>query len=73
MILKPAAVIYETGLQFYMNNGQWKAMSDLASLLQFVREVANSLLDSWEPIVKQRRHMEFSKQQREWQMLRRGR
>ena len=50
-----------------------EVMSDLAILLQFVREVADSLLDSWEPIVKRRRHMEFTSQQKEWQMLRRGR
>ena len=52
---------------------RWEVKSDLASLFQFVREVADSLLDSWGPIVQRRRHMEFSQQQKEWQMLRRGR
>lgn len=42
-------------------------------LLQFVRDVAEGILPSWEPIVERRRGREFTQEQRDWQLLRRGR
>lgn len=41
--------------------------------LQFVQKVAEGWLPSWEPIVQRRREMQYEQQQRDWQLLRRGR
>lgn len=40
---------------------------------EFVKGVAGTWLPSWLPIVKKHRHSKYSKQQRQWQLLRRGR
>jgi coproporphyrinogen III oxidase len=39
----------------------------------FVTEVGNSFLNSFVPIVKRRKELSFSKDQRTWQEIRRGR
>jgi coproporphyrinogen III oxidase len=39
----------------------------------FVTEVGNSFLEGYVPIVEKRKHLTFSKEQREWQEIRRGR
>lgn len=41
--------------------------------MEFVKGVAESWLPSWRPIVEKRRNTKFSKKQKEWQLLRRGR
>jgi len=41
--------------------------------LEFVQDVADGLLDSWRPIVDRRRSLPYTPQQREWQLVRRGR
>lgn len=43
------------------------------ALLQFVRDVGRGILPSWEPIVARRRGEAFTQEQRDWQLLRRGR
>uniref|UniRef100_M4C0U3 coproporphyrinogen oxidase n=1 Tax=Hyaloperonospora arabidopsidis (strain Emoy2) TaxID=559515 RepID=M4C0U3_HYAAE len=40
---------------------------------QMVRDCANSMLDAYVPILKKRKDMPFTKQQKEWQQMRRGR
>lgn len=40
---------------------------------KFVRDVALGILPSWEPIVKKHKDEPVSQEQREWQLLRRGR
>jgi len=39
----------------------------------FVTEIGNSFLESYVPIVEKRKNITFSKEQREWQEIRRGR
>ena len=39
----------------------------------FVTEVGNSFLDSYVPIVEKRKALPYSKEQRDWQEIRRGR
>lgn len=39
----------------------------------FVRSVGDGLLASWRPIVARHRQQPFTQQQRDWQLLRRGR
>lgn len=39
----------------------------------FVTEVGDSFLEAYVPIVEQRKHLEYSKIQRTWQEIRRGR
>ena len=39
----------------------------------FVTEVGDSFLEAYTPIVEKRKHLEFSKNQRNWQEIRRGR
>lgn len=41
--------------------------------LQFVKSVAELWMPSWLPIVEKRRSLEYTAEQRHWQMLRRGR
>lgn len=41
--------------------------------MQFVRDVGDGILPSWEGIVQRRRGQEFSDAERQWQLLRRGR
>lgn len=41
--------------------------------VQFVREVAAGILPSWRDIARMRRAQPFSEEQRQWQLLRRGR
>ncbi|KAE8905824.1 Oxygen-dependent coproporphyrinogen-III oxidase [Phytophthora fragariae] len=40
---------------------------------QMIRNCANSMLDAYVPILKKRKDMPFTKQQKEWQQIRRGR
>eukprot|EP00192_Tetraselmis_astigmatica_P013206 CAMPEP_0117658452 /NCGR_PEP_ID=MMETSP0804-20121206/5871_1 /TAXON_ID=1074897 /ORGANISM="Tetraselmis astigmatica, Strain CCMP880" /LENGTH=325 /DNA_ID=CAMNT_0005464973 /DNA_START=84 /DNA_END=1058 /DNA_ORIENTATION=- len=40
---------------------------------QFIREVGDGILPSWENIVKRRRHAEVTEKERNWQLVRRGR
>ena len=44
-----------------------------AAAAQFVREVAEGIIPSWEPVVARRRGEGFGEAQRQWQLLRRGR
>jgi coproporphyrinogen III oxidase len=39
----------------------------------FVTEIGNSFLESYVPIVEKRKNIDYSKEQREWQEIRRGR
>ena len=39
----------------------------------FVTEVGNSFLDAYVPIVKKRKNLPYTKEQRDWQEIRRGR
>ena len=39
----------------------------------FVRDVGEGILPSWEPIVNRRRQLSYTQDQRDWQLLRRGR
>ncbi|WP_115460841.1 oxygen-dependent coproporphyrinogen oxidase [Winogradskyella aurantiaca] len=48
----------------HMSMNQW---------YDFVTEVGNSFLDAYVPIVEQRKDLEYSKEQRDWQEIRRGR
>jgi coproporphyrinogen III oxidase len=41
--------------------------------MEFVKGVAESWMPSWRPIVEKRRTMRFTEQQKQWQLLRRGR
>lgn len=41
--------------------------------LQFVTDVAEGILPSWSAIARKRQSMPFTDQQRQWQLLRRGR
>ena len=43
------------------------------STLSFVQDVADTWMPSWLPIVTDRKLMEYTNQQRQWQLLRRGR
>jgi coproporphyrinogen III oxidase len=38
-----------------------------------VRDVGDGILPSWAPIVERRRGQAFSEEQRQWQLVRRGR
>lgn len=40
---------------------------------QFVRDVGEGILPSWQPIVEARRGRPFTEAQRQWQLVRRGR
>ncbi len=42
-------------------------------LLQFVRDVGRGIVPSWQGIVERHKGQAFSQQQRDWQVLRRGR
>jgi len=46
---------------------------DMQDWYNFVTEVGNSFLDSYVPIVIKRKDLEYSKEQRDWQEIRRGR
>mmetsp|Transcript_20998 Transcript_20998/g.25835 ORF Transcript_20998/g.25835 Transcript_20998/m.25835 type:complete len:372 (+) Transcript_20998:103-1218(+) len=48
-------------------------MSASSQSLSFVQEVVDSWMPSWFPIIEKRRKLECSEQQRQWQLLRRGR
>jgi coproporphyrinogen III oxidase len=41
--------------------------------MNFVKAVAENWMPSWFPIVEKRRYLEYTDQQKEWQLLRRGR
>eukprot|EP01025_Chloroclados_australasicus_P031303 TRINITY_DN31672_c0_g1_i2.p1 TRINITY_DN31672_c0_g1~~TRINITY_DN31672_c0_g1_i2.p1 ORF type:complete len:373 (+),score=31.55 TRINITY_DN31672_c0_g1_i2:56-1120(+) len=41
--------------------------------LEFVQTIGSNLLESWKPIIDRRRNMNFSQENRDWQLLRRGR
>jgi len=41
--------------------------------MEFVKSVANAWIPSWFPIVERRRNLPFTEQQKQWQLLRRGR
>ena len=41
--------------------------------LDFTKGVANAWMPSWLPIVEKRRNLSYSKRQKQWQLLRRGR
>ncbi len=41
--------------------------------MNFVNAVVTNWMSSWFPIIEKRRDMEYTEQQREWQLLRRGR
>ena len=42
-------------------------------LPQFVRDVGDGIVPSWAPIVERRRGLAYTEEQRQWQLLRRGR
>lgn len=44
-----------------------------ASAMDFVKAVAENWMPSWFPIVEKRRNLDHNDQQKEWQLLRRGR
>jgi Coproporphyrinogen III oxidase len=44
-----------------------------ASAMNFVKAVAENWMPSWFPIVEKRRNLDYNDQQKEWQLLRRGR
>ncbi|MDF4201616.1 oxygen-dependent coproporphyrinogen oxidase [Maribacter sp. SA7] len=46
---------------------------DMQAWYNFVTEVGNSFLDCYVPIVTKRKDLEYSKEQRDWQEIRRGR
>ena len=46
---------------------------DLEKIFAFVQYVGNSFLEAYIPIVEKRKHELFSKQEKEWQLIRRGR
>ncbi|MEP2238478.1 MAG: oxygen-dependent coproporphyrinogen oxidase [Maribacter sp.] len=46
---------------------------DMQAWYNFVTEVGNSFLDCYVPIVTKRKDLEYSKEQRDWQEVRRGR
>jgi coproporphyrinogen III oxidase len=48
-------------------------MEATAASMEFVRDVANVWMPSWLPIVEQHRNEPYTEQQRQWQLLRRGR
>jgi len=52
-----------------------KASDDMSmqNWYDFVTQVGNSFLEAYVPIVEKRKHLEYSKAQRDWQEIRRGR
>lgn len=44
-----------------------------ASTMNFVKDVTSNWMPSWFPIIEKRQSLEYTDQQREWQLLRRGR
>ena len=48
-------------------------VAGLWSALQFVRDVGRNILPSWRDIAARRRQHPFTEDQRQWQLLRRGR
>lgn len=48
-------------------------MPATAKTMQFVQAVTDNWMPSWFPIVDKRNDLEFTEQQRQWQLLRRGR
>jgi coproporphyrinogen III oxidase len=48
-------------------------MEATPAAMEFVKGVAISWMPSWLPIVEKRREMPFTEQQKQWQLLRRGR
>ena len=52
-----------------------KASDDMSmqNWYDFVTEVGDSFLEAYVPIVEKRKHLEYSKAQRDWQEIRRGR
>ena len=48
-------------------------MQATAETMDFVKGVANSWMPSWFPIVEKRQELDYTEQQRQWQLLRRGR
>ena len=47
--------------------------NSIADWFNFVTEIGNSFLEAYVPIVEKRKNLEFSKAQRDWQEIRRGR
>lgn len=45
----------------------------MESWYNFVKEVGNSFLDAYVPIVEKRKHLSYTKENRDWQEIRRGR
>nr|AEQ18826.1 coproporphyrinogen III oxidase [Chromera velia] len=50
-----------------------QSQSGSREALEFTKAVAEGWLDSWLPIVERRRGLEFTDQEKEWQLIRRGR
>jgi coproporphyrinogen III oxidase len=48
-------------------------MAATQSSMKFVKAVTDNWMPSWFPIIEKRQKMEYTEQQREWQLLRRGR
>ncbi len=48
-------------------------MNSTPETMEFVKAVTDNWMPSWFPIIEKRREIEYSEQQREWQLLRRGR
>mmetsp|Transcript_52700 Transcript_52700/g.127764 ORF Transcript_52700/g.127764 Transcript_52700/m.127764 type:complete len:252 (+) Transcript_52700:356-1111(+) len=47
--------------------------ADMPNAVDFVKGVANTWMPSWLPIIEKRRDMSYTDQQKQWQLLRRGR
>ena len=53
--------------------GAGAGTADLDKTMSFVTDVCKSFMPSYIPIVKRRCHLRYTKEQRHWQLLRRGR
>ena len=58
---------------FFDDLDEQSADQDSEALFAFVRECANAFLPSYLPIVEKRKEMPFTKHEKNWQQLRRGR
>jgi len=47
--------------------------ADMPNAVDFVKGVANTWMPSWLPIIEKRRDISYTDQQKQWQLLRRGR
>ena len=47
--------------------------NDVEKTFAFVQDVGNSFLEAYIPIVKRRKNVSFTQQEKEWQLIRRGR